>query len=92
MHMIGKWFGHIIRSMVQGCLVMAILAAIVSVSITILTTHKLPSGTILGLIIAIIIISGLLGSVALLAWRLSHIEELAELAKDVSQHAMHRPD
>lgn len=93
MRVFGRWLGHILRGMVQGCLTLALIAAALSTGAAFLLTptHQF-SRLDLVFILSISIVSGLLGAVALLAWRLSHIEELAHIAKDVSQHAMHAPD
>jgi hypothetical protein len=92
MRSIGRWFEHLIGGMLQGCLIMALLAAIVSVGVYAVVQHKLPQGLPLAFIIALVIISGLFGAATALAWRLSHIAELAHVAKEVSQHAMHVPN
>lgn len=92
MRSIGRWFEHLIGGMLQGCLIMALLAAVVSVGIYTVVKHQLPQGLPLAFIIALVIISGLFGAATALAWRLSHIAELAHVAKEVSQHAMHVPD
>lgn len=89
---IGKWFWHLITGMVQGCLVLAVAAAVISSAATLIATHKLPSGWVLALTIAIVITSGLLGAVATLAWRLSHIGEIAHVVGEISQHEMRKPE
>jgi|SRR5690348_9355781 hypothetical protein len=86
---IGRWFWHIITAMVRGCLVLAVTAAIVSVLAALVATHKLPQGFALFLIVAIVIISGLLGAVGALAWRLSHIGELVHVAETVVEQSGH---
>jgi amino acid transporter len=78
------WLWHVVTGMVQGCLVLAILAAAVSVAATTVATHHLPQGVTLTLIVAIVAISGLLGAAGMLAWRLSHIGELVHLAEEVT--------
>lgn len=92
MRSIGKWFEHLIGGMLQGCLIMALLAAIVSIGVYTVARGHLPQGLPLAFIIALVIIAGLFGAAAALAWRLSHIAELAHVAKEVSQHAMHIPE
>lgn len=89
---IGKWFWHLITGMVQGCLILAAAAAVISSAATLIATHRLPSGWVLALTIAIVITSGLLGAVATLAWRLSHIGEIAHVVGEISQHEMRKPE
>ncbi|HLZ22391.1 MAG TPA: hypothetical protein VKQ30_09735 [Ktedonobacterales bacterium] len=89
---IGKWFEHIIGGMLQGCLVMAVLAAVVCLGGYTVARGHLPQGLPLAFILAFIAIAGLFGAAAALAWRLSHIAEIAHVAKEVSQHAMHSPE
>jgi hypothetical protein len=92
MRSIGKWFEHLIGGMLQGCAIMAVLAAVVGVGVYTVSRGHLPQGLSLAFIIALVIICGLLGAVTALAWRLSHIAELAHVAKEVSQHAMRSPE
>lgn len=92
MNGIGKWFRHLITGMIQGCLVLAVAAAIISSAATLIATHRLPSGWVLALTVAIVITSGLLGAVATLAWRLSHIGEIAHVVGEISQHEMRKPE
>lgn len=89
---IGKWFRHLVTGMAQGCLIVAVAAAVISSAATVIATHKLPSGWILTLIVAIVITAGLLGAVATLAWRLSHIGEIVHVVGEISQHEMRKPD
>lgn len=89
---IGKWLRHLITGMVQGCLVLAVAAAIISSAATLIATHSLPSGWVLALTVAIVITSGLLGAVATLAWRLSHIGEIAHVVGEISQHELRKPE
>ncbi|MGH2486973.1 MAG: hypothetical protein ACRDHE_13265 [Ktedonobacterales bacterium] len=85
-----KWLGHIIRSMTKGCGVLALLSGVVTLLATFVATHKFPpSGVTLALLFAIMIVSGLLGAVAALAWRLSHIEELLHVVEEVTDHGGH---
>jgi len=83
------WLWHIVTGMVQGCLVLAILSAIVSIAVTSFAMHRLPQGVTLALIVAIVIVSGLLGAVGMLAWRLSHVSELVHLAEEVTHPGQH---
>ncbi|MGH2515811.1 MAG: hypothetical protein ACRDHP_09160 [Ktedonobacterales bacterium] len=92
MRSVGKWFEHLIGGMLQGCLILAVLAAVVSVGVYAIAKHQLPQGLSLAFIIALVVVSGLFGAAAMLAWRLSHIAELAHAAKEVSEHAMHIPE
>jgi hypothetical protein len=84
-----KWLGHIVRSMTKGCGVLALLSGVVTLAGTFLVTHKFPHGWTLTLLLVIMIISGLLGAVAALAWRLSHIEELLHVVEEVTDHGGH---
>lgn len=84
-----KWLGHIIRSMTKGCGVLALLSGVVTLAATFLATHKFPHGWTLTLLLVIMIVSGLLGAVAALAWRLSHIEELLHVVEEVTDHGGH---
>lgn len=86
---IGRWFWHVVTAMVRGCLVLAILAAIISVSAALVATHQPPRGFTLFLIVVIVVVSGLLGGVGALAWRLSHIGELVHAAEAVAEHSGH---
>lgn len=89
---IGKWFRHLVTGMVQGCLIVALAAAIISSVATLVATHRLPSGWVLTLVVAIVITAGLLGAVAALAWRLSHIGEIVHVVGEISEHQMRKPD
>ena len=82
---IRRWFWHLVTGMVQGCLILAILAAVVSVAGALIATHKLPQGIALAYVITIVIISGVLGALATLVWRLTHIGELVKVAEHVNQ-------
>jgi len=86
---IGRWFWHVVTAMVRGCLVLAILAAIISVLAALVATHQPPRGFTLFLIVVIVVVSGLLGAVGALAWRLSHIGELVHAAEAVAEHSGH---
>lgn len=89
---IGKWFWHLVTGMVQGCLILAVVAAVISSVATLVATHRLPSGWVLALIAAIVVTSGLLGAVATLAWRLSHIGEIVHVVGEISEHQMRKPE
>ncbi len=86
---IGRWFWHVFEGMVRGCLTLALLAAVISFGTVYLTTHTLPAGVTLGLVVTIIIISGILGAAFMLIWRLSHIEELTHVASEVVDEVTH---
>jgi hypothetical protein len=82
---IGRWFWHLLVGMVQGCLILALVAAIVSVAGSLVITHGLPQGYSLFLTVSIVVISGILGALATLVWRLSHIGDVVRVAERVVQ-------
>ncbi|HEX6816804.1 MAG TPA: hypothetical protein VF120_00375 [Ktedonobacterales bacterium] len=84
-----NWLGHIIRSMTKGCGVLALLSGVLTLAGTYLATNKFPHGWTLTMLFAIMIISGLLGAVGALAWRLSHIGELVHVVEEVTDHGGH---
>ena len=86
---LAKWFVHLMGGMIKGCLVLAILALVVSSVGTFIATGHMPSGWVVTLIGGITIVSGLLGAMAALAWRLSHIEEVLHVAGNVVEHTTH---
>ena len=86
---IGRWIRHLVGSMFRGFLVMLILAAVVCVAAVLLVAHTLPTGLTLAFVIALSLISGLLGAFAMLAWRLSHISELAKLSHEAVERLAH---
>jgi len=88
---IGLWFWHLLRGMAQGCLLLALIALGVSFLGTLVATGHLPNGWELTLILGIAVVSGLLGAVGALAWRLSHIGDIAHAVQDVSEHGVHLP-
>jgi hypothetical protein len=88
---IGHWFWHLLRGMAQGCLLLALIALAVSFLGTLVATGHLPNGWELTLILGIAVVSGLLGAVGALAWRLSHIGDIAHAVQDVSEHGVHLP-
>lgn len=83
------WLGHIIRSMTKGCGVLALFSGLLTLGGTYLATNKPPHGWTLTLLFAIMVVSGLLGAVGALAWRLSHIEELVHVVEEVTDHGGH---
>ena len=88
---IGHWFWHLVRGMAQGCLFLAIAALVVSFVGTLVATGHMPTGWEVTLIASISIVSGLLGAAGALAWRLSHIGEVVQVAKDISEHGVRLP-
>lgn len=92
MRSFGRWLEHLIGGMLQGCLAMALLAAVVCVAVYGIVKHQLPQGLALAFILALVVVSGLFGAAAALAWRLSHIAEIVHVAKEVSQHGMHQAE
>jgi hypothetical protein len=82
---IGRYFRHLILGMVQGCLILAIIAAILAVVTSLIIYHTLPQGYSFFLTIAVIVVSGLLGALASLVWRLTHIGDLVRLTQNVVQ-------
>ena len=70
---------------------MALVALVVSFLGTLVATGHLPNGWELTLILGIAGVSGLLGAVGALAWRLSHIGDIAHAVQDVSEHGVHLP-
>lgn len=91
MRTIGRYIGELFTALVQGCLVMAIIAAIVATGIYYLAAHQMPQGVTLGLIIAIIVLSGIIGALAMLAWRLTHLRELSHVAQRIVNAAQQPP-
>ncbi|HLY30774.1 MAG TPA: hypothetical protein VKQ36_07080 [Ktedonobacterales bacterium] len=89
MRAIGRWVRHLIGSMVRGFLTLAIIAAILSGGIATLATRALPTGLTLAFVITISVISGLLGAFVMLAWRLTHISELAKLSHETAERLAH---
>ena len=82
---IGRYFWHLILGMVQGCLILAVLAAVIAVVGSLIINHALPANYSLFLTITIIVVSGLLGALASLVWRLTHIGDMVRLADNVVQ-------
>jgi hypothetical protein len=82
---IRRWFWHLFVGMVQGCLILALAAAIVTVAGSLIITHALPHGYSFFLTVSIVVISGILGALAALVWRLSHIGDAVRLAEHVVQ-------
>lgn len=86
---IGRWFWHVFEGMVRGCLVMGVLAAIVTFGGVFLLKHSLPHNLTLVLVLVIIGISGVLGAAFMLIWRLSHIKEIAHLTEKAVEEVTH---
>jgi hypothetical protein len=80
-----RYFRHLVLGMVQGCLVLAVVAAVFAVVASLIINHALPHGYALYLAIAVTVVSGLLGALANLVWRLTHIGDLVRLAENVVQ-------
>lgn len=89
MRAIGRWIGHLIGAMVRGFLVLGVLALIVSGGISTYVSKSLPTGMTLAFVIAISLISGLLGAFVMLAWRLSHIGDVARLGHGAMERLSH---
>ena len=82
---IGRYFRHLILGMVQGCLILAVIAAVFAVVASLIINHALPQGYSFFLTVAVIIVSGLLGALASLVWRLTHIGDLVRITQNVVQ-------
>jgi hypothetical protein len=82
---IRRWFWHLVTGMAQGCLILAVAAAVVTVAGSLIITHAFPKGYSFFLTITIIVISGILGALASLVWRLSHIGDVVRVAEHVVQ-------
>ena len=87
---LGKWFRHLVVGMIQGCLVLAVAAAVISFAGVLIVTHQIPSGVTLVLLGAIVGLCGVLGAAFALIWRLSHIEEAMHIVQDVTEEVAHR--
>ncbi|HEV2462044.1 MAG TPA: hypothetical protein VGS80_27130 [Ktedonobacterales bacterium] len=77
---ITRWFRHLVGSMLRGCVVLALFAALVAVGASLVVSRSLPTGITLFFTLAIVFVSGLLGAVGALAWQLSHIGHVLDLA------------
>jgi hypothetical protein len=77
---IGRWFRHLIGSMLRGCVVLALLATLGADGASLVVSRSLPTGLTLYFTVAIVFVSGLLGAIGALAWQLSHIGHVLELA------------
>ena len=82
---IARYFRHLILGMVQGCLILAVIAAVFAVVASLIINHALPQGYAFYLTIAVIVVSGLLGALANLVWRLTHVGDLVRLTQNVVQ-------
>lgn len=92
MRTIGRYIGELFAALVQGCLVMAIIAAIVATGIYYLADRRMPQGADLGLIIAIIVMAGIIGALIMLVWRLTHLRELSHVAQRIVNAAQQNPN
>ena len=52
---IGRYFRHLIVGMVQGCLILAVIAAVIAVVASLIINHALPQGYSFDLTIAVIV-------------------------------------
>ena len=91
MRTIGRYIGELFAALVQGCLVMAILAAVVATGAYYLAHQRLPQGFDLGLIFVIVVLAGIIGALVMLIWRLTHLRELANAASRVVNAAQRNP-
>jgi hypothetical protein len=82
---IRRWFWHLLVGMVQGCLILALAAAVITVVGSLIINHALPQGYSFFLTVSIVVISGILGALATLVWRLSHIGDVVRVAEHVVQ-------
>lgn len=87
MRTIGRYIGELFAALLQGCLVMAFLAAAVATGAYYLAHQHLPQGFDLGLILAIVVLAGIIGALVMLVWRLTHLRELANVAGRVANAA-----
>ncbi|MFI5274625.1 MAG: hypothetical protein ACHQ4H_16455 [Ktedonobacterales bacterium] len=87
MRTVMKYIGELIGAVVQGCLVMAILAAVVATGAYYLAHKAMPQGLDLAFVLVIVIMAGIIGALARLVWRLTHLHELAQVASQVAQRA-----
>lgn len=92
MRTIGRYIGELFAALVQGCLVMAIVAAVVATGAYYLAHQHLPQGFDLGLIFAIIILAGIIGALVMLVWRLTHLRELSHVAHHIVNAAQQNPN
>lgn len=83
MRSIGHYFAELITAVVQGCLVMAILAAVISSGAYFLVRHHLPQGVDLFFVLTIVVLAGIVGALARLVWRLTHLRAIARFAGEV---------
>lgn len=91
MRNIGRYIGELLTALVQGCLVMAIIAAVVASGAYYLAHQHLPQGFDLGLIVVIVVLAGIIGALVMLVWRLTHLRELANAAGRVVNAAQRNP-
>ncbi len=91
MRTIGRYIGELLVALVQGCLVMAIVAAVVATGAYYLAHQHLPQGFDLGLIFVIVVLAGVIGALVMLVWRLTHLRELAQVAGRVANAAQRDP-
>jgi hypothetical protein len=90
---IERWARHLAVAMVRGCLVMAAVGLVASLGLVYGATRALPSGS--GewtLVAALVVTAGCLGAAVALVWRLSHLGELAHLARSAGAPERERAD
>lgn len=92
MRTIGRYISELFTALVQGCLVTAIIAAVIATGAYYLTDHQMPHGAAVGLIIAIIVLSGIIGALIMLVWRLTHLRELSRVAHRIVDAAQQNPN
>jgi hypothetical protein len=87
---LGHYVAELITAVVQGCLVMAVLAAVLSAGAYFVARGHLPTGVDLFFVITIVVLAGLVGALARLVWRLTHLRELAHAAGHVVSGTPHQ--
>jgi cell division protein FtsX len=85
------YIGELFAALVQGCLVMAVTAAIVATGAYYLAHQRMPQGFDVGLILVIVVLAGVIGALVMLVWRLTHLRELARVASHVANAAQQTP-
>ncbi|HEX6797354.1 MAG TPA: hypothetical protein VF116_06535 [Ktedonobacterales bacterium] len=83
MRTIGRYISELFTALVQGCLVMAIVAAVIATGAYFVAEGQMPHGIAVGLIIAIVVLSGIIGALVMLVWRLTHLREISHVAQRI---------
>lgn len=91
MRSIGHYIGELITALVQGCLVMAILAAVISSGAYFVVQHHLPQGVDLFFVLTIVVLAGIVGALVRLVWRMTHLREIAHFASEVASGTHEKP-